>query len=249
MKKFNPDKELNKIQHGNKNKIIIAVVSLLVISIIGTTYALYQVRHTKRIIYTTVSDFSRDIILNVLVNGKPQKDFPNKTEEYVYDGIECDKQDITTASWNYNLWGLELKSQGPNKCNVKFKTKETPNLLNNCKSGDKLNECLVKNKDNFENLVADDLGNNIRYIGADPNNYIWFNCTNYESPSADTCEKWRIIGVMNNVMLQGGKTTENLVKIIKAEKLTASSTSNTIIENFSLELKLLMAKMIGTMLS
>jgi len=46
-------------------------------------------------------------------------------------------------------------------------------------------------------------GNNLRYIGATPNNYVYFNCQDYNNPSDTTCEKWRIIGVMK------GSTTAN----------------------------------------
>ena len=68
------------------------------------------------------------------------------------------------------------------------------------------------------NLVTDDPGNNVRYIGADPNNYVYFNCSDYNNPTADTCELWRIIGVFNNVTKSDG-SKENLVKIIRADSL------------------------------
>ena len=38
-------------------------------------------------------------------------------------------------------------------------------------------------------------GGNIRYYGASPNNYIYFNCSDYSNQSSSTCETWRIIGV------------------------------------------------------
>ena len=40
-------------------------------------------------------------------------------------------------------------------------------------------------------------GGNIRYYGASPNNYIYFNCSDYSNQSASTCETWRIIGVFD----------------------------------------------------
>ena len=40
-------------------------------------------------------------------------------------------------------------------------------------------------------------GGNIRYYGASPNNYIYFNCSDYSNQSDTTCEKWRIIGVFD----------------------------------------------------
>ena len=38
---------------------------------------------------------------------------------------------------------------------------------------------------------------NIRYYGASPNNYIYFNCSDYSNQSDSTCEKWRIIGLFD----------------------------------------------------
>ena len=68
------------------------------------------------------------------------------------------------------------------------------------------------------NLAADDQDNNVRYIGKDPSNYVYFNCSDYSNPTADTCELWRIIGVFNNVTKSDG-SKENLVKIIRADSL------------------------------
>ena len=68
------------------------------------------------------------------------------------------------------------------------------------------------------NLATDDVDNNVRYIGKDPSNYVYFNCSDYSNPTADTCELWRIIGVFNNVTKSDG-SKENLVKIIRADSL------------------------------
>ena len=45
--------------------------------------------------------------------------------------------------------------------------------------------------------LMQDVGNNIRYYGANPNNYIYFSCDDYSNQTADTCEVWRIIGVFD----------------------------------------------------
>ena len=68
------------------------------------------------------------------------------------------------------------------------------------------------------NLATDDPDKNVRYIGADPSNYVYFNCSDYTNPTADTCELWRIIGVFNNITKSDG-TKENLVKIIRDESI------------------------------
>ena len=50
--------------------------------------------------------------------------------------------------------------------------------------------------DTTHNLMKD-VGGNIRYYGASPNNYIYFNCSDYSNQSSSTCELWRIIGVFD----------------------------------------------------
>jgi hypothetical protein len=61
------------------------------------------------------------------------------------------------------------------------------------------------------NLIYDDTTDkNLRYIGANPNNYLCFD---------EDCStgKWRVIGLMNNMTTANG--TQNLVKIIRADSV------------------------------
>ena len=62
--------------------------------------------------------------------------------------------------------------------------------------------------DSTGNMTNDPYVGNIRYYGSTPDNYIYFNCSDYSNQSASTCEKWRIIGIVD------GK-----VKIIKEESI------------------------------
>ena len=58
--------------------------------------------------------------------------------------------------------------------------------------------------DTTHNLMEDTAGN-IRYYGANPNNYIYFNCSDYSNQTSSTCETWRIIGVFDgNVKIMRG---------------------------------------------
>ena len=67
------------------------------------------------------------------------------------------------------------------------------------------NNSITYNKVSSENLMNDRLGRttgdldggNIRYYGANPNNYIYFNCSDYSNQTSSTCEVWRIIGVFD----------------------------------------------------
>ena len=58
------------------------------------------------------------------------------------------------------------------------------------------NNSITYQYDTTHNLMKD-VGNNIRYYGASPNNYIYFNCSDYANQSSSTCETWRIIGVLD----------------------------------------------------
>ena len=62
--------------------------------------------------------------------------------------------------------------------------------------------------------------NNLRYVGSKPNNYIYFNCSTTEPSEMNdsTCEKWRIIGLMNNVEDSNGDISSR-IKIIRATAL------------------------------
>ena len=68
------------------------------------------------------------------------------------------------------------------------------------------------------NFASDDPDSNIRYIGANPDNYVYFNCSDYTNQSDSTCEKWRIIGLFNNITKSDG-SKENLIKIIRDDSL------------------------------
>lgn len=61
---------------------------------------------------------------------------------------------------------------------------------------------VINNSINYEydttNSLMKDVGGNIRYYGASPNNYIYFNCSDYSNQSSSTCETWRIIGTFGN---------------------------------------------------
>lgn len=59
-----------------------------------------------------------------------------------------------------------------------------------------INNGITYNYDTTNSLMQD-VGGNLRYYGAAPNNYIYFNCSDYSNQSSSTCETWRIIGVFN----------------------------------------------------
>ena len=76
------------------------------------------------------------------------------------------------------------------------------------------NNSITYQYDTADSLMQD-IGGNIRYYGASPNNYIYFNCSDYANQSSSTCELWRIIGVFN------GK-----VKLIRGSQIGTYSWDN-----------------------
>ena len=105
--------------------------------------------------------------------------------------------------------------------------KKITNLYTNATKTPVINNSITYQYDTTHSLMKD-VGNNIRYYGASPNNYIYFNCSDYSNQSSSTCETWRIIGVFD------GK-----VKIMRNEvigdyswnSLADSSTSSTSLSN------------------
>ena len=77
-----------------------------------------------------------------------------------------------------------------------------------------INNNITYNYDTTNNLMQD-VGGNLRFYGESPNNYIYFNCDDYSSQSASTCETWQIIGVFD------GK-----LKLIKNESIGKYSWDN-----------------------
>lgn len=88
------------------------------------------------------------------------------------------------------------------------------NLYNNATKTAVINNSITYQYDTTNNLMKD-VGNNIRYYGTSPNNYIYFNCSNYSNQSSSTCETWRIIGVFD------GK-----IKLIRNESIGEYSWDN-----------------------
>lgn len=51
--------------------------------------------------------------------------------------------------------------------------------------------------DSTGTMTNDPYTGNIRYYGSNPDNYIYFNCSDYDNQSDITCEKWRIVGIVD----------------------------------------------------
>ena len=209
MKKFNKDKYLMKLKFKKYKRYLYIGIPCILVLLIGIyfAYSKFSVSKEEDVVRTTVGDFiSGDVVIGAYIDGEYSKTIPGKNDGYVVKSVSCDNN--ATGSWNNDSWGIALTNLTKRtKCNVYFKKQPS------------LTETITTVMSNNPSMFAtDDPDNNIRYIGANPNNYIYFNCSDYNNQSDSTCEKWRIIGVFNNVT-KGDGTKENLVKIIRADSL------------------------------
>ena len=210
MKKFDKDKYLKKLKFKKYKRYLYIGIPCILVLLIGIyfAYSKFSVFKEEEVVRTTVGDFiSGDAVIGAYIDGEYSKSIPGKNDGYIVDKIVCDND--ATASWDKDAWGIALTNLTKRtKCNVYFETKKPS-----------LNETVTTAMSNNPSMFAtDDPGKNVRYIGANPNNYVYFNCSDYNNQTADTCELWRIIGVFNNVTKSDG-SKENLVKIIRADSL------------------------------
>ena len=212
MKKFDKDKYLknlkfkrNLTKYGKYFYIGVPCV-LAVVAGIYFAYSKFTVSKDAEVVKTTVGKFIQgDIVVGAYIDGEYSKSIPGKNDGYIVDKIVCDSD--ATASWDNDAWGIALTNLTKRtKCNVYFRKPTLTETITTAMSN------------NPSMFASDDADKNVRYIGANPNNYVYFNCSDYNNPTADTCELWRIIGVFNNVTKSDG-SKENLVKIIRADSL------------------------------
>ena len=209
MKKFNKDKYLKKLRFKKYKRYLYIGIPCILVILIGIyfTHSKFSVFKEEEVVRTTVGDFiSGDVVVGAYIDGEYSKTIPGKNDGYIVDKIVCDND--ASASWDNASWGIVLTNLTKRtKCNVYFNkivsvSEKVATAMNN----------------NPSMFATDDPDNNVRYIGANPNNYVYFNCSDYTNPTADTCELWRIIGVFNNIT-KGDGSKENLVKIIRADSL------------------------------
>ena len=186
---------------------ILSLVLIVTISIIFFTYSKFTSSNEATVYETTVEPFIKnDYFIASYIDGEWSNEIPGKDDGYGVDKIVCDNG--ATATWDNDEWGINIRNATKKiKCGVYFKklvrlTEQITTLAST----------------DTTNFATDDADNNIRYIGANPNNYVYFNCSDYSNQSDSTCEKWRIIGVFKNMTKEDG-TKEDLVKIVKDDSL------------------------------
>ena len=193
---------------------ILSLVLIVTISIIYFTYSKFTSKNEMTAYETTVEPFIKnDYFIASYIDGEWSNEIPGKNDGYVVDKIVCDNG--ATGTWDNEEWGINIRNATKKiKCSVFF-------IVKPVSVTEKITTLATTDTTNF---ATDDADNNIRYIGANPNNYVYFNCSDYSNQSDSTCEKWRIIGVFKNVTKSDG-TKEDLVKIIKDDILNNTTIS------------------------
>ena len=159
---------------------------------------------------------SGDVTIAAIIDGETSITIPKKEDGYVFESVTCTNG--AEAEWNSDTWKITIGSLSKSKttCTVSFKTASKIPPTGNFR------DYITKLVDSSDDLAYDEtVDNNLRYIGANPNNYVKFND-----------ELWRIIGVMNNIKDSNGNTGSH-IKIIKNESIgdyywsgSSSNTSN-----------------------
>ncbi len=129
---------------------------------------------------------------------------PLKDDGYVFSNAVCEND--VEVKWNEEAWSIIAPNNVATfRCNLYFdKTSSATDII----------EGLYP--DNQDMLAYDDY-ENLRYIGADPNNFVYFNCNDYANPSNSTCELWRIIGIFSEDT--HGISGQKLLKLVRSESL------------------------------
>lgn len=138
------------------------------------------------------------------------KQLPHSTKDgyLIIFYIDGDKafNDAGNTSFSATITAEASQGNAPEKASALI-----TNLYNNSTKTPVKNNSITYQYDTTHNLMQDTAGN-IRYYGASPKNYIYFNCDSYPSTN---CELWRIIGVFD------GK-----VKLIRNESIGKYSWDN-----------------------
>ncbi len=190
-----------------KRNIMIGVVAVLIISavVLNFTRAKYRVTQSIPLVNGTINYSLADLnIVALYIDGVASEEL-DSSKNYTLDTTQstCTYKDgstIQNLTLNYDsdtkTFTIAPYTTKGTKCTLYFEeSKGTPAV-------DVIEEAYNTNP----NMLAYDEANNLRYIGADPNNYVLFND-----------ELWRIIGVFSEDT--HGVSGQKLIKIIRSESL------------------------------
>ena len=210
--------EVLKRSHLKRN-IIIALIAIGIISaiVLNFTRAKYRTTQSIPLINGTInyelSDFN--LIGAYIQNGDdytPTNEIPSSGYEFNSEKSYCTvNNENIDVTLNYDMETQTISV-------VPLTTKGTKCYLYFDEASSATDVIEDTYEENQGMLAYDNTAdNNLRFIGRDPNNYVYFNCDDYNNPSSGTCELWRIIGVFNEN--SHGISGEKLVKLIRSNSL------------------------------
>ena len=204
--------KLQKFKENNsKRKIIVITIILSILLLSGVylfnSFALFTEEKHFNVINGTVQD-PGDIYFAYYVDDNITREMPKKGSGYTLDTEKSNCTNGVVPTWDNGGWKFIGDYSGYNadyytrtRCNLYFKKIDMTVVE------------YIEDLTSYDNktLVTDEIGGNIRYIGANPNNYV----------SIDG-ELWRIIGVMKNIDDGIGNKSDR-VKLIRAESIGSYS--------------------------
>ena len=199
--------------------IIFTIACILLITgvFLYTSYASFETRENFNIINGNVQE-QGDLYFAFYINENISKTMPKKGEGYSLDQEKTTCTNGASIEFDPIEWAVKVVNMttSKTKCTLYFKTETFSDSLITCSQNNSAANCFIENSNkNLEELAFDNTtDNNLRYIGANPNNYVSFNN-----------ELWRIIGVMNNID-NGTGTKETRLKIIRDEAIGEYSYDN-----------------------
>ena len=201
--------KLEKFKQRDPKKIGITIFTVVCVLLVAgvffyTSFASFETHDEFNIIKGTVES-NGDLYFAFYVDDEISKTMPQKGEGYVLDKEKTNCTKGASVEFNENDWSVKVlnMTETRTKCTLYFE-KEPPKATD-----------VILAKGETEELAYDEtVDNNLRYIGANPNNYVQFNN-----------ELWRIIGVFNNID-DGTGTKETRLKIIRNEPIGTYSWDN-----------------------
>ena len=201
-------------EKNNKRKFIILFTVCCVFLLAGvflyTSFAIFTEDKQFNVINGKYQD-PGDLYFAVYIDGEITNTIPSKDSGYTLDETQSSCTNGAKITWDNESWSALVNlsnysagNMSRTKCTMYFK-----------KSYPFATDYIISLADISDELVYDETtDNNLRYIGADPNNYVSFNN-----------ELWRIIGVMNNID-DGTGRKETRLKIIRDEPIGTYSWDN-----------------------
>ena len=180
-----------------------------------------MLEHSKKEI--VLQENNSENTLAIYLEDEPINYIPTKDSGYTLDITKSSCTNGVEVTFDYNTWSVKTNYSNYTyennervKCSLYFRKISFAEAVTTCGTlGKNASNCIQENFFLSSEIIEDETNdNNLRFIGADPENYVWFND-----------ELWRIIGVMNNIDDGTGKK-ETRLKIIRNEPIGNYSWDN-----------------------